>query len=90
MFLDYSRNIEIKENIFIDEYDIFLIYKTNLASLLLENTKKMCFNCDKIFNGDNNINLLDCNCQMCKDCLNKFISQATNGDMVLNKFEKSN
>lgn len=56
--------------------------------MLLENIRKMCFCCDKIFVRDNLV-ILDCSCQICKDCLNKYISQATNGEMVLNKFEQS-
>ncbi len=48
----------------------------------------MCFNCDRIFNEP--IHILECKCQFCKECLDKFIAMATNGDIVINKYEKSN
>lgn len=87
-FLDYARQFEIKDKVYLNEMDIMLITGTNISKLHLEALQKLCFSCDKIINLDNLLKL-ECTCQMCKDCLKKYLVQATNGEMVLNKFEKS-
>ncbi len=47
----------------------------------------LCFSCDNIDNED--LCKLECSCYMCMECLEKFIYNATNGNMVINKIEKS-
>lgn len=56
---------------------------------MLTQLKKLCFNCDKIINIESDLISMECTCQMCRDCLQGYLSQATNGEMLLNKFEKS-
>lgn len=68
--------------------DIFTLFGTNITNLLFEEMKKMCFRCDKVITSDDLVHL-ECSCQLCKSCLQQLITEATNGDMILNKFEKS-
>ncbi len=77
----------MKDKIYLDDSEVFEIAGTNIAAILGEYMNKMCFNCDKIVY--NELSTLECTCQLCKDCLNKYLMQATNGEMILNKFEKS-
>lgn len=71
-----------------EDWDVYQIVGTNITNLMLNTMKKLCFSCDNI-TIESDLNVLECSCQMCKECLTKYLNQATNGEMLLNKFEKS-
>ncbi len=89
ILLDYSRNFEIRENVFLDESDIQNLWRTNIANLVQKQMVLVCFLCHK-FNEKEQLVTLECSCQMCESCLQTFLDQATQGFMLLLGCEKSN
>ena len=73
---------------FFDEDDIYEIYGTNIANLLMTYLKESCIVCKKKIPQKSDIINLECRCILCKDCLKACVEQATNGQIVQNAFEK--
>ena len=86
-FVDYTRNIWIKDKVFISDYDIIYLTGMNISNYILELSKTLCAQCGKTCNSSD-ILTMKCQCQFCKECLTSNLQASTNGEMLLNKFEK--
>ena len=86
--LDYSRDILIKEKVYISDYDIIYLTGMNIGAYLLELSKSLCNQCGKTC-SQSDILTMKCQCQFCKECLTSNLQSSTNGEMLLNKFEKN-
>lgn len=87
-FVDYTRNIWIKDKVFISDYDIIYLTGMNISNYILELSKTLCAQCGKTCNSSD-ILTMKCQCQFCKECLTSNLQASTNGEMLLNKFEKN-
>ena len=86
--LDYSRDILIKEKVYISDYDIIYLTGMNIGRYLLELSKSLCNQCGKTC-SQSDILTMKCQCQFCKECLTANLQSSTNGEMLLNRFEKN-
>jgi len=71
LILDYSNGFELKKDIFLIDADIFKLFGTNIANLLLDSLKNFCFFCYS--KQDKDIFKLPCHCQICLTCLDQII-----------------
>ena len=62
---------------------------TNISQYLLELMKGLCAQCGKNSASSSDIIVMKCQCQFCKECLMQNLQAATNGEMLLNKFERN-
>ena len=89
MYVVYTRNIIINDIVDINDYDLIYLTGTNIAQYLLELMKGLCAQCGKNTASSNDIIIMKCQCQFCKECLMQNLQAATNGEMLLNKFERN-
>ena len=85
----YTRSIHLLKKFYINEYEFIEIYNENIINYLQSNSKTYCNKCKKIFNLDQ-INKLKCRCLYCDQCLEEILIKFTNGNIILNSYEKVN
>ena len=87
----YTRPILICDNYYIDDLEIIeLLESLNILNALCQkynNNCTKCNNCQEPKNSDEIINF-KCGCTFCQDCIEKMVSQMTNGLKCLNPAEK--
>lgn len=76
----------IDNKIKLNDYDIIILFNTNIWQLILQKFSKLCFKCNVL---DEKIISLKCSCKFCEKCLKNSIGEKTNNLFYLNKYEKS-
>lgn len=84
----YCRGFEIFPGIFINEPLYSHLFKESIGATLVKSLKNLCFMCDEIKEEGELLQFDDCLCQFCNPCLSKHLIDATQGAIVLNKFDK--
>jgi len=74
----------------LSDYDIFYLLseRLNIAQLLVSTYKNKCGFCNTVCDKDNSVEF-QCGCKICNKCNMTKINRATNGLIVLNRYEES-
>ena len=89
----YNKPIHLQNDYYIDNYDIIEIFSKNINNILHENlfskNLNICKSCKKEINleSDNKIQM-SCGCTFCNNCFKELLTNATQGKMYLNRYEK--
>jgi late competence protein required for DNA uptake (superfamily II DNA/RNA helicase) len=82
----YNGPIHLKDEYYIDNYDMIELYGENMKNKLYENESYNCVSCDRLIN-DQQYNL-KCGCKYCKKCFIKQLKIITQNNMFLNRYER--
>ena len=82
----YNGPIHLKDEYYIDNYDMIELYGENMKNKLYENESYNCVSCDRLIN-DKQYNL-KCGCKYCKKCFIKQLEIITQNNMFLNRYER--
>ena len=85
----YNRPFILFDDVYLDNLSYTMLFKESINSSIRKLIKKLCFSCDSIFMNDKLIKLPVCKCQFCNECLNKYISNYTQGNYIINKLERN-
>lgn len=85
----YNRPFILFDDVYLDAFSYTMLFQESINCSIRKLIKKLCFACDSIFMNDTLIKLSDCKCQFCNECLNKYISNYTQGNYIINKLEKN-
>lgn len=84
----YCRGFEIWPGANINELAFSSVFGENIGYMISRLHEGLCLCCLTFFGKDEILTISDCKCQYCKSCLLKNLTEATNGSIILNKFDE--